>query len=325
VHAFGVFLAKLDAWQRRTLPAALTYAVVKKFGDDGLGQYAIGLGWYGFLAIYPLLLIIITIFGFIGASSLGTSIVSTLHQFPVIGSQFNPAHGSRELHGNIAGLVIGLIGLTYGAQGVTQTAQRAMAQVWNVPRIKLPGFFPRLGRSMAALCIIGGTFVVNAAVATYATGGSRFIVLRLLVILGMLVLNALCFFASFRTLTPGQVTTPSLVPGAILGGVGFTALITVGSSLVVHQLRHSTSTYGQFGAVIGLVGFLLILARVSLYAAELNPVLSRRLWPRSLVNDNPSEADDRVLQGLAEQTQSRAGQTIRVGFTEDGPQETGAV
>jgi uncharacterized BrkB/YihY/UPF0761 family membrane protein len=250
--------------------------------------------------------------------------VSTLHQFPVIGSQFNPAHGSHELHGNVAGLVIGLVGLTYGAQGVTQTAQRAMAQVWNVPRIKLPGFLPRLARSLAALFIIGGTVVLNAAVATYATGGNRALILRLLVLLAMLVLNALCFFASFRTLTPGEVTTRALVPGAILGGLGFTVLITVGSSLVVHQLRHSTSTYGQFGAVIGLVGFLLLLARISLYAAELNPVVARRLWPRSLVNDDPSEADDRVLRDLAQQTQSRTGQTIQVGFAQDVSEDSGA-
>jgi uncharacterized BrkB/YihY/UPF0761 family membrane protein len=317
VAALRALIAKLDAWQRRTPGAALVYGVIKKFGDDRLGQYAIGLGWYGFLAIYPLLLVIITIFGYIGAGSLGTTIVSTLHQFPVIGSQFNPGHGSHELHGNVAGLVIGIIGLTYGAQGVTQTAQGAMAQVWNVPRLELPGFLPRLARSLTALCIIGGTFVINAAVATYATGDGRVIIVRLAALVGMLVLNTLGFFASFRSLTPSETTTRSLVPGAILGAVGFTVLITVGSSLVVHQLRHSSSTYGQFGAVIGLVGFLLVLARISLYAAELNPVLARRLWPRSLVSDNPSEADDRVLQALAQQTQSRAGQTIHVGFAQD--------
>jgi uncharacterized BrkB/YihY/UPF0761 family membrane protein len=247
-------------------------------------------------------------------SSLGNGIVSTLHQFPVIGSQFTPGHGSRELHGNVVGLVIGLVGLTYGAQGVTQTAMGAMAQAWNVPKVKLPGFLPRLGRSLLALLIIGGTFFINAAIAAYATGTGRIVIIRVLVVIGMLALNTLCFLAAFRSLTPPEAATRALLPGAAFGALGFTALITVGSTLVNHQLRHTSATYGQFGAVIGLVGFLLLLAKVSLYGAELNPVLDRRLWPRALVDDNPSAADEQVLGDLARQTQRRHDQSIRVGF-----------
>ncbi len=316
MRALRSLLATLDGWQRRSPPAAVTYGVLKKFGDDGLNRYVVGLGWYGFLAIYPLLLVVVTIFGFIGVSSLGSGIVSTLHQFPVIGSQFNPGHGSSELHGSVFGLIIGLAGLIYGAQGVTQTAQAAMAQAWNVPKVNLPGFLPRLGRSLVALLIIGVTFLINAGAASYAAGGGRNFAVRVLVVLGMLVLNVLCFMGTFRALTPREATTRSLLPGAALGALGFTVLITLGSSLVDHQLRHTSATYGQFGAVIGLVGFLLFLAKISLYGAELNPVLHRHLWPRALVNDNPSDADERVFRDLAQQTQRRDDQSIRVRFGE---------
>jgi len=143
------------------------------------------------------------------------------------------------------------------------------------------------------------------------------------VLLGMLALNSLGFFASFRTLTPREAPTRALLPGAVFAAVGFTVLITVGSGLVAHQLRHSSSTYGQFGAVIGLVGFLLLLARITLYGAELNPVLARSLWPRSLVSDDPTAADDRVLRDLTKQTQRRIGQKIKVHFAKD-PTESSA-
>ena len=83
-------LSRVDDWQRQNRLAAPSYGVVKKFGDDGMNQFVVALGWYGFLAIYPLLLVVITIFGFIGVASLGHGIVATLHQFPVIGAQFNP-------------------------------------------------------------------------------------------------------------------------------------------------------------------------------------------------------------------------------------------
>ncbi len=136
-------LARVDCWQPGKRLAGPTYGVIKKFGDDGVNQFVVGLGWCGFVAIYPLLLVVITILGFIGVSSLGHELVTTFHQFPVVGDQFNPAHGSENLHGNVFGLIVGLLALTYGAQGVTQTAQQAMARVRNVPQLNLPDDFPK--------------------------------------------------------------------------------------------------------------------------------------------------------------------------------------
>ena len=57
----------------------------------------------------------------------------------------------------------------YGAQGVTQTAQQAMAAVWHIPQTQRTGFLPRLGRSVAGLVTIGGAFIVNAFTSAAAT------------------------------------------------------------------------------------------------------------------------------------------------------------
>ena len=46
----------LDRWQRRHRSIAVTYGVVKKFSDDDANLLVVALGWYGFTAIYPLLL-----------------------------------------------------------------------------------------------------------------------------------------------------------------------------------------------------------------------------------------------------------------------------
>jgi uncharacterized BrkB/YihY/UPF0761 family membrane protein len=297
------------------------YGVIKKFGDDGANQYVVALAWYGFVAIYPLLLVVVTVFGFIGAASLGHHLVSTLHQFPVVGSQFNPAHGSSTLHGSVPGLVVGLIGLIYGAQGVTQTVQQAMAQVWNVPQLGIPGFLPRLARSLVGLATIGGAFVVNAAVATFATNPGVSYAVRLPAFVGMLLLNVALYFAAFRVLTPGQIGTRQLLPGAMASSVGFTLLITIGSGLIQHQLRNSSATYGQFGIVIGLVGFLFLLAKISLYGAELNPVLARNLWPRGIRSDDPTQADNQVLYDITHQNLRRSDQRIGVGFGQNASDE----
>ena len=311
-------LTSIDGWQQRHRAPAIVYAVIKKFGDDQANQYVVGLGWYGFTAIYPLLLVVVTVFAFIGAASLGTGIVSTLHRFPVVGSMFNPAHPSSSLHGSALGLVIGLVLLLYGAQGVTQTAQQAQAQVWNIPMRDRPGFVSRLVRSLVALVTIGAAFLVNSVAGAFATSSGQPLGARFGVIAGMLVANWAFYAVTFRALAPKLVSGRGLLPGAAVGALGFTLLITVGTGLIQHQLRDSSATYGQFGAVIGLVGFLLLLAKISLYGAELNPVLSRHLWPRSLRSDQPTEADRRVLQYLARQQATRPEERIGVETADPG-------
>jgi uncharacterized BrkB/YihY/UPF0761 family membrane protein len=307
-------LAAVDRVQRSNRILGPTYAVTKKVGDDNANLFVVALGWYGFTAIYPLLLFVITVFGYIGAASLGTGVVNTLHQFPLIGNQFTVTHGGSNLHGSPVALVIGLVGLVYGAQGVTQTAVQTMATVWDVPRTERPGFAPRLARSLAGLTIIGGTFLLNSFLASVAAARGAAMPVRIVVIVGLALLNIALFAASFRVLTPGQRGFRQFVPGAVLAGLGFTALITVGSALVQHQLRHSSSTYGSFAAVIGVVAFLLLLAKLTVYAAELNPVLARGLWPRALVGSDPTEADRRVLRAEAHETRQRDDEQIDVRF-----------
>ena len=309
-HVMGA----VDNWQRRTPWAGAAYGTVKKFGDDNANLVVVALAWYGFTAIFPLLLVVVTVFGFIGAQSIGTGVINTLHEFPVVGTSFNPA-SSNALHGSSIGLVIGLIGLLYGAQGVTQTAQQAMATVWNIPQTQRTGFLPRLGRSLAGLFTIGIAFLINAFITTYATGGTSNYAIRIPVLIGLLIINCVLYFASFTLLTAKVVGPRGLLPGAILGAVGFTALITIGTGLVTHQLKNASSTYGAFGSVIGIVAFLLLLAKLTMYAAELNPVLSRRLYPRALpMGGDPTDADHQVLSDLVHAERRRDDQVIGVGF-----------
>jgi uncharacterized BrkB/YihY/UPF0761 family membrane protein len=261
------------------------------------------------------------VLGSIGAGSLGTGILSTLHQFPVIGTSFNPS-SPNSLHGSTPGLIVGLIGLVYGAQGVTQTAQQAMATVWHIPQTQRTGFLPRLGRSLAGLVTIGGAFLVNAALTTYATAPKTGYAIEISLLIGLLIINVGLYFATFTLLTAKAIGPRGLLPGAVLGAVAFTALITVGTGLMTHQLKNASSTYGAFGSVIGIVTLLLLLAKLSMYAAELNPVLSRRLYPRALpLGGEPTDADRQVLAGLAYAEQRTDDEVIGVGFGENAHRE----
>jgi uncharacterized BrkB/YihY/UPF0761 family membrane protein len=315
----------VDNFQRRHRWVGVPYAVQKKFGDDNANLLVVALGWYGFTSIFPLLLVVVTVLGKIGVGSLGTGIVSTLHQFPVIGTSFpTGTTGGQKLHGSWFAFIVGVVGLVYGAQGVTQTAQQAMATVWDIPKTERTGFLPRLGRSIAGLITIGLAFLINAFVTTYVNSARSFLI-GVPVIIGLVIINTLLYFATFYLLTPKVVGPRGLIPGAILGGIAFTALLTVGTGLMAHELKNADNTYGTFAGVIGIVVVLLLLAKLSLYAALLNPVLSRNLYPRALpMIKDLTEEDKRVLAGEVYQEQAVDDQAIGVGFGDNAAAEAAA-
>ena len=146
-----------------------------------------------------------------------------------------------------------------------------------------------------------------------------------LALAGLLIINSALYYAAFTILTPKVVGPRGLWPGAITGGVAFTALITVGTGLLTHTLSNASNTYGTFGAVIGIVAILLLLAKVSIYAAELNPVLARNLYPRALpMVKEPTAADLQVLTDLVHAQARRPDQVIGVGFGENGVAQAAA-
>jgi hypothetical protein len=111
-----------------------------------------------------------------------------------------------------------------------------------------------------------------------------------------------------------MVKTKSLLPGALVAGVGWTVLQAVGTYLVGHTLRNSSATYGVFAVVLGLVFWISLVVRLIAYSSELNVVLCRRLWPRSMVQPPLTRADREVLAAQAEQNRRRPEQEVRVTF-----------
>jgi uncharacterized BrkB/YihY/UPF0761 family membrane protein len=284
-------LRTIDAWQQRNPVLGPGVAALRKLRDDDGNALAVALAWYGFVAISPLLLLIVTVLGFVGADSLGDQVVSTLRQFPVIGSGFTSGEGASNLHGSGLGLAIGALGLLYGATGVTRSGQRMMARVWDVPVDDRGRFAERLERGLAALVVIGFAFLLTAFASSFVTAHGRDLVVRVVLFVPLIAANVGLYVVSFLVLTPPETSGwRALLPGSVLAGAGFTLLTTVGTGLVQHQLRNTSDTYGAFASVIGIVTYLLLLATLTVYSAELNVVLHRRLWPRSLLKERPVKA-----------------------------------
>lgn len=306
----------IDHAQQRSRAGGLVFAVVKKFGDDDGPALAASLTYFGFMSIFPLLLIVTTVVGFLGNARVEHTIVgSALAQLPVFGEQLgrNVAH---PLTGSWFALAFGLVWLLYGAMGVAQSAQHAMAQVWNVPGVVRPGFGARLVRGLAFFVTIGVGAGLAAAFVAIGTATGHTWLTRALVLVADLLLNVALYLVAFRVLTP-HVATRDLVPGAIAAGIGYTILVAAGTALIQHQLRHAQAVYGQFALVLGLISWLFLVSRLTLYATEFNVVRSRHLWPRSIVQPPLTEADQRVLGDIVRQEERRPEQRVGVSFDPD--------
>jgi YihY family inner membrane protein len=306
-------LRTADRFQQRHAVLAVPVAVAKKFGDDQAGKHAALLAYYGFLSLFPLLLVFVTLLAnaLAGDPELQQRVIdAAMAQFPVLGPQLQ---GSiRVIQGSGIGLVVGILGTLWGGLGVTQSAQDAMNAVWTIPRRHRPSFWLRLARSLVSLAVVATAVLVAAALTQ----------LGALPFIGSLLLNLLLLILLFQVLTGRRVPWRQLLPGAAAAAAGWSILQTLGVYVLDRQLAQANLIYGVFAVVIVLLSWLYLSAQLLLYAAELNVVLARRLWPRGLIQPPLTEPDRRVLAALAEAEARRPEETVEVRFTseEDGRQ-----
>ncbi|MEO8966520.1 MAG: YihY/virulence factor BrkB family protein [Solirubrobacteraceae bacterium] len=305
---------RFDRFQRRHKAPGIVVAVLKKFSDDQAGHEAALIAYYGFFALFPLLLLFVTILGFVlqgDAHAREAILHSALKQFPIT----NIGKGSH-LRGSGVGLVIGIGGSVLSGLGITMAAQNAFNTVYAVPFKGRPNFLSSRVRGLKLLVIFGLLQVVSTVVTGLVAGGFGGILLFLAGILVGLVLNLVLFFAVFRLLTDDSISTRELRPGIVTAAVLWEVVQLLGGIYIGHVLKGANATYGIFGTVIGLLVWLYLGARVVVYSAEINTVLTRDLWPRSIF-DPPTPADRRVRAALAKVQERDDKQTVDITFHPD--------
>ncbi len=304
-----------DAAQQRRTWLAIPMAVVKKFGEDQGGNLAALVAYYSFFSLFPLMLVLVTILGYVlqGDPSTQQSIKdSVLAQFPIIGSDISK--NVHELHGHVVALVIGLVTSLLAGLGVTRAAQNAMDRIWAVPFKHRPSFVKARLRGLALLVSLGVMFLLATLASGLVTGGLGGPLAKVGGIVLSLVLNVGLFLAAFRFMTSPSVPTRCLLIGVGLAAFAWTILQVIGGIYIGHVFKHSTSTYGFFGIVIALLVWLHLGAQITLYCAEVNVVVARRLWPRSLMGPPSRRADERALTALAKVEERHENETVDVEF-----------
>jgi membrane protein len=312
-------LKRLDQLQQRHRRVSFVAAVIKKFGDDQAGQLAALIAYYGFFSLFPLLLVFVTVLGFVlqGNPSAQESVLhSTLSQFPIIGQQLQS--NVHSLKGSGVALAIGLIGSLLAGVGVTGAAQNAFNQVWHVPHKHRPNFLTSRLRGLGLLAVLGVLMILSTAAAGYVTSSGADVVS---VIAGVLIafgVNLLLFFTAFRMLTAEDIPTRDLLPGVIVAAVLWQLLQHIGGYYVSHVVKHAKETSGLFAFVLGLLSWLYLGSQVTLIAVEVNVVRARRLWPRSFFSPPLLDADRRALTSSAEVEERVEQENVEVSFDTPG-------
>ena len=312
-------IAWADGLQRRHSVLGFPYAVVKKYGDDAGGREAALITYYGFLSIFPVLLLGVAVLSRALAShpDLRERLVTA-----VVPAALRPTveHSLATLPTSTVPLVVGLIGLLFSATGVVFSVYQTLNHVAAVPHRHRAPFFSRYMRVfvMLAALLLGGLAVGALTVVATALPGQPGVQRAAAVAGSALVIFALLLLAA-RLLLVRPAPFRALWPGALLGAVAVTVVLTIGAPLLARLVAKAGPVYGSFATVAGMFALLYLIGQALVYSAEVAAVRYARLWPRALDLKRPTAADARALALLAREQERIPAARVAFHLAPDSP------
>lgn len=321
---------RLDSFQRGHRRVSIPLAVVYKFVDDQGGYLAALITYYGFVSLFPLLLLLSSILGVVLRTNphLQQQIIeSVLSQFPVIGNQLGDP---RELGGGVTAIVIGSLTALYGGLGVAQATQHAMNQIWDVPRHRRPN--PLMARLRSLLLLfIGGLALLGATVLSAMGSHSRTfrpsagqVAVSGLLIVASIVVNAAVFLLAFRVSTAHErLTLRAAVPGAVTAALLWQLLQLFGAQYVTRVVQVASISNSVSAVVLGLLAFIYLSAVALVISMQVNVVLAKKLYPRALLapftdSVDLTRGDQAAYTDAAKAEQQKGFERVDVSFENDG-------
>jgi uncharacterized BrkB/YihY/UPF0761 family membrane protein len=229
----------------------------------------------------------------------------------VIGQEISNHLGA--IPGTGLALFFSILFLVYGTRGLGRVMQNAICTIWDVKREDRPAFPWSLGYNLLLTLTVGSGFILTTFLSGLAGGAGHWLTgVGALVgaIIISFVLNVAMFWTSFRLASARKVPWGELKYGAITAAIVWQVLQLAGGYIITHQLHRSSELYGTFGVVLGLMAWIFLQAEATLYAAQIDVVLVRRLWPRSLKSDTgkqprvPGQRSDSDRVGSADDSKS---------------------
>lgn len=294
---------RLDDFQQRCTPLAFCYAVARKYLDDGGAREAALITYYGFLSLFPVLLLGAAVVSrtFAYSPELRQEVVAAIVP-PSL--QADVASSVAVLSRSRAALIAGLIGLAYSGAGVVFSAYFTLNHLAAVPFRDRRGVRSRLLRVFAGLAVILAG-AIAAAVLTVAIASTPHGLSRGLGLVASCLVSGMVLTVLARLLLDRPAPLRSLWPAALIGAVAVTTTLNVGAVVLPRLVRGAGLVYGGFATVAGVFTLLYVLSNVLVLGAEAAAVRHGRLWPRAFAADRPTTADRRALALLIREQDRR--------------------
>jgi membrane protein len=246
-----------------------------KVTEDDVTDIAAAVTYYGFLALFPFVLLVVALASVIITPDQAEQLVRQLSEVApgavtqIVGDRIRQL-GQQQ---NVTLVGFGAVGAIWAASGALSALMRALNTTYDVkdtrPWWKRQGLALLMTVVCGVLALVGGLVAIAApAVAGFVGGplGSVIVWLRLPVAgLVMMFLWALMYWAlpdveqDFKFITPGSVV-----------GVVIWVIASWGFSLYVSHFGNYDKTYGSIAGVIVLLFWMWISSVVLLFGAELN-------------------------------------------------------
>jgi membrane protein len=276
----GTGLVVLDGLKRRWHALEDRYTVVQviaavqaRFNELHGGYVASAVTLAAFVSIFPLILVILAVVGFIssGNHDVTRSVLDALaipkgsEAAKTVTNAIGTAQKSRK-----AASVVGLGGLLWSSLGLVAALQYAYDTVWQVTGRGIKD----KGVGLLWLAGAAGLFVLSFALTAAVQFLPGFLApVEILLALGV---GFGMFLWASKILPNRDIGWRPLVPGALLGAVGFELLKVLGGIYVPRAVASSSALYGSLGVVFAILAWLFFFARLVLYSSILNVVMWER-------------------------------------------------
>lgn len=268
-----------------------------EFQEDEAGQRGAALSYYAMFSIFPLLLLLIAILGFVlQYTDTGQNAQATIIQ--TASQTFGPSFGATlgdvldvVAEGAGTATLVGLVTLLLGASGVFQQLDLTLNKIWNVPpepsgggivntittaiRTKLVSFGMVLALGFLLIISLALTVVTQALNDLFASipliGGASGVIFGLIT---TLLLNAVIIMLIFRYIPRVSIQWSDVWLGAII-----TAIIwEIAKRLLALYIGGSSyaSAYGLIGSVLVLMAWIYFTCQILFLGAEFTQVYTRR-------------------------------------------------
>lgn len=252
----------------------------KRMSADGANYLAGMIAFFGFLSVFPLLLLVLSVIGYLVAQDPAVQarwVQTVSGAFPGLQSVLVENLEAITRARRTAGIA-GLAGFLWLGMGVVGAARFAVGRVLGVPPAA-ESFLRQKLASLAAIAALGSVALSSAILGGFVVASAReaWIVLRIVAGAGVLGLDFILFFFSYVLFTrAARSSWRHLWPGALVAAIGWTGLRLAGSWYAARVVSGAAQVYGAFAAALGVLTILFVGARFFIYGAELNGLIIDR-------------------------------------------------